>query len=341
MQKMSTISRIVIALAALAVIATYFLPFWFIHLIAPQYPEGLTMYIWLNKLSGEVEIINGLNHYIGMAKINEDMFPELDVLVYIVGFFILFGLLVAAIGRLRWLTVYLVLIVVGAIAAMVDMYKWGYNYGHNLDPTAPIQVPGLSYQPPLIGHKKLLNFDAYSYPDSGGWVFIVATVIFFIVWFVEWRRGRKLKMAHHKPVRSVTAIVLGAVFASGCAAEPQAIAYGKDLCEECKMTIMDPKFGAEIVTKKGKAFKFDDAHCITKFLKTTKVKEEDIALTLFTNYVNGGFVPADKAQFVISPQLKSPMNSHAAAFGDKGAAEQVASTIKGRVLDWTTLYNSL
>ena len=338
---MSTVSRIVIAIAALAVIATYFLPFWFIHLIAPQYPEGLTMYIWLNKLSGEVEIINGLNHYIGMAKINEDMFPELDVLVYIVGFFVLFGLLVAAIGRLRWLTVYLVLIIVGAVAAMVDMYKWGYNYGHNLDPTAPIQVPGLSYQPPLIGHKKLLNFDAYSYPDAGGWVFIGATIIFFMVWFLEWRRGRKRKPIHRKPVRSVTAMLLGAVLLGGCAAEPQAIEYGKDLCDECKMTIMDPKFGAEIVTRKGKTFKFDDAHCIARFLKTAKVKEDDIALTLFTNYVNGGFVASDKALFVVSPQLKSPMNSHAAAFGDKGAAEQVATTIKGRVLDWTTLYNSL
>ena len=73
---------------------------------------------------------------------------------------------------------------------MVDMYQWGYKYGHNLDPTAPIQVPGLSYQPPLIGHKKLLNFDAYSYPDTGGWVFVLEC-IFFIVWLVEQRRAKK------------------------------------------------------------------------------------------------------------------------------------------------------
>ena len=92
---MSITSRILIAIASLSLIATYFLPFWFIHLIAPQYPEGLTMEIWLNRLEGEVEIINGLNHYIGMAKINADMFPELDYLVYIIGVYILLGLVVA------------------------------------------------------------------------------------------------------------------------------------------------------------------------------------------------------------------------------------------------------
>ena len=70
--------------ASLSLIATYFLPLWRIDLWAPQYPEGLSMQIWLNKLSGQVEIINGLNHYIGMAHIKEEMFPEFKFLSYIV-----------------------------------------------------------------------------------------------------------------------------------------------------------------------------------------------------------------------------------------------------------------
>src|SRR5215216_8087609 len=99
MKKMSLPSRIIIAIASLALLATYFLPVWFIFLIAPQYPEGLTMYIWLNKLTGQVDIINGLNHYIGMKHISVEMFPEFSYLVYIVGFFILFGLTVAITGK--------------------------------------------------------------------------------------------------------------------------------------------------------------------------------------------------------------------------------------------------
>src|SRR6476660_9066256 len=105
--KMSLPSRIVVAIASLALIATYFFPVWFIFLIAPQYPEGLTMNIWLNKITGQVDIINGLNHYIGMKHINASMFPEFNFLIYIVAFFILFGLVIALTGKRKWLFAYL------------------------------------------------------------------------------------------------------------------------------------------------------------------------------------------------------------------------------------------
>src|SRR6476469_293172 len=104
--KMSTPSRITIAIASLALIGTYFFPVWFIFLIAPQYPEGLTMNIWLNKLTGQVEVINGLNHYIGMKHITVDIFPEFKCLVYIVAYFILFVLIVALTGRRKLLFAY-------------------------------------------------------------------------------------------------------------------------------------------------------------------------------------------------------------------------------------------
>src|SRR5690606_20421394 len=142
-KKMSNTSRILVALAAIAMIATYFLPTWSIYLIAPQYPEGLSMQIWLNKITGQVEIINGLNHYIGMKTINADMFPEFKILPFIIGFFILYGLIVAFTGSRKMLFSFLIMLVLFGIAALVDFYMWGYDYGHDLDPTAAIQVPGL------------------------------------------------------------------------------------------------------------------------------------------------------------------------------------------------------
>ena len=66
---------------------------------------------------------------------------------------------------------------------MADFWKWEYNYGHNLSTDAPIQVPGMSYQPPLIGYKQLLNFGAYSIPDIGGWLMAVAGVIMVVCLF--------------------------------------------------------------------------------------------------------------------------------------------------------------
>src|SRR5688572_16092661 len=193
MKRMSKTSRIVITIGALAMCIMFFVPVWSIYLVAPQYPEGLSMQIWLTKITGQVEIINGLNHYIGMKHIKAEMFPEFKVLVYIVGAFILLGLLVAYIGKRKWLGAFLILITVGGVAAMYDFYRWGYDYGHNLDPTAAIQIPGFSYQPPLIGHKTLLNFDAYSYPDTGGWVVIAAVLLLFGVWAFEFYKARKNK----------------------------------------------------------------------------------------------------------------------------------------------------
>lgn len=341
---MSTPSRIIIAIASLALIATFFLPVWFIFLIAPQYPEGLTMNIWLNKITGQVDIINGLNHYIGMKHIKAEMFPEFQYMTYIVAFFILLGLGVAITGKRRLLFAYLVLTVIGGAAAMYDFYKWGYDYGHNLDPKAAIQVPGLSYQPPLFGHKTLLNFDAYSYPDIGGWVVIGVGSIFFFVWAFEWYKNRKKRtttnLSIKKTIPAIAAIVL--ISLNSCTTKPQPFAYGKDICDECSMTIMEPKFGGEILTKKGKIYKFDDAHCMVSFLKKGKVKEAGIAQTVFIDYENDkNFLDVKSSWFVVSDQLKSPMNGNAASFSSKPAAEQKAKELNGTVKTWDEVYKSL
>ena len=88
---------------------------------------------------------------------------------------------------------FLILTALGGAAALYDFWSWGYDYGHNLDPKAAIQVPGLYYQPPLIGHKTLLNFDAYSYPDKGGWVVVAAGLLLAGVWAFEFFKNRKVK----------------------------------------------------------------------------------------------------------------------------------------------------
>ncbi len=338
---MSRPSRIIIAIASLALTATYFLPVWFIFLIAPQYPEGLTMNIWLNKITGEVDIINGLNHYIGMKHIKPEMFPEFSYLVYVVAFFILFGLVVAITGKRKLLFAYIITTVLGGVAAMVDFYKWGYDYGHNLDPKAAIQIPGFSYQPPLFGHKTLLNFDAYSYPDAGGWAVISIAGVFFSVWAYEWYKNRKRKInispIAKKAVPAAAALLV--LLFTSCNTKPQAFAYGKDICDDCKMTIIDPKFGGEIITKKGKIYKFDDVHCLVHFMKQGTVKEADIAETVFINYENAkNFLDVKSAYFVVSDQFKSPMNGNAASFSSKEIAEQKAQQTNGAIKNWDQLY---
>jgi copper chaperone NosL len=166
-------------------ISALYVPLWQILMWAPQYPEGLEMKIWIDDLSGDVKIISALNHYIGMKHIEVSMFPEFGYMKYIVMALVAFGLITALVNR-RWtLIAFVALISVTGVAALVDFYLWGYDYGHNLDPSAPIVVPGMAYQPPLIGTKQLLNFTAYSGPDVGGWIFLIIALVLYAALALE------------------------------------------------------------------------------------------------------------------------------------------------------------
>lgn len=191
MKALKPVSRLIIATASLLMVSAYFVPLWQILMWAPQYPEGLEMNIWINTITGDVKVISALNHYIGMKHIEVDMFPEFGYMIYIVGFLIGFGLLTALLNRRVLLWLFSLLLVATAIAALVDFWLWGYDYGHNLDPTAAINIPGMSYQPPLIGTKQLLNFTAFSGPDVGGWIFIVCGVMVLGVLGFELYKSKK------------------------------------------------------------------------------------------------------------------------------------------------------
>src|SRR6185369_7116399 len=123
-------------------------PLWHIDLIAPQYPEGLGLRIWVDQITGlkpnDVNSINGLNHYIGMRAIEPDMIPELRLMPRLLAAAIAAGLLVALVGRRPPLYAWAGLFALGAAAGLGDFWKWGYDYGHQLDPHAAISVPGMS-----------------------------------------------------------------------------------------------------------------------------------------------------------------------------------------------------
>ena len=191
---MNRISRIVVAVAALAMAALFVAPMWRVDLKAPQYPEGLGLRIWINQIRGAtpngLNSINGLNHYIGMKAIEPDQIPELRYMPYVVVGLMLGGLLVAGLGRRSLLYAYVGAFLAIALAGLYDFWRWEYDYGHNLDPTAAIRIPGMNYQPPLIGGKQLLNFHATSWPDVGGWAAIAAATVVVLVAVHELRASR-------------------------------------------------------------------------------------------------------------------------------------------------------
>jgi len=206
---MIRLSRWVVAAASMALLAVFVTPLWRIDLIAPQYPEGIGLRIWIDKVTGfkpnDLNSLNGLNHYIGMRAIVPESIPELQLMPQLLAGAIVAGLLVALIGRRPVLYVWAVLFTLGAVAGLADFWKWGYEYGHELDPHAAIKVPGMSYQPPLIGSKQLLNFHATSWPALGGWIAILAVGAVVTVAVLEWRRAKLRAPAATVPRLSVVA----------------------------------------------------------------------------------------------------------------------------------------
>ncbi len=334
--KISALSKTIIIAAAVCLCISLFVPIWSIYLDAPQYPEGLSLQIWANKIAGDVDVINGLNHYIGMKTLHTDDFIEFTVLPYLITAFALFFLIIAFVGKKKGLYAALIAFILFGIVAMIDFWKWEYDYGHNLDPNAAIKVPGMAYQPPLIGFKQLLNFGAYSIPDVGGWLFIGAGVLLVIAVFIEIRKARKIKM-------QIPAVLLGiaSMFLTSCAANdgPEPIAYHKDACDYCKMSISESRFAAELITSKGRAYKFDDLSCLFHY------KEEHKDITV-KNYYVGDFLKenilmdATQAFFVKHESIRSPMGGNMAAFAMKEAAIEYAVNHQTDVIVWNNLLHS-
>ncbi|EMK00800.1 hypothetical protein AB3N61_12680 [Leptospira sp. WS58.C1] len=187
LKKISKMNRLLILGVGLLLVSVYFLPIWHISLDAPQYPEGLGMRIWIDKITGsspyDLQNINLLNHYIGMHEIVSESVPELLFMPYVLGFLI-FGAFVTFLHPKVYLVILGILnIIILGILGMYDFWRWEYNYGHNLNPDAPIVVPGMAYQPPLLGCKEMLNITACSFPSWGGIILFVSLgILVFVIW---------------------------------------------------------------------------------------------------------------------------------------------------------------
>jgi copper chaperone NosL len=326
-KKLSTISRVVIAVAGISLAAVLYFPIWQIDLNAPQYPEGLSLKIHANAIKGDVAIINGLNHYIGMKTLHTEDFPEFTILPYVIICFAFLFIAAGLINRRRLLYLATILFVLFGIIAMIDFWKWEYNYGHNLDPNAAIVVPGMAYQPPLIGFKQLLNFGAYSIPDTGGWIFLGCGVLLLACTIWEWRRSVKL-------AGPALALILSAMFPGSCKSGPEPIAIGSDHCTNCKMTIADARFGGEIVTSTGRVYKFDDIKCMADYLKThPEIKDKSTAY--FTDFCGAHtLVSSDRSILLNSPGLKGPMLGNLVAFGNIDSMNAIVKIYGGEKTSW-------
>ncbi len=342
---MTRSSRILLTLAALSLLLVFVFPLWSITLEAPQYPEGLGMRIRVNTITGEgphdLKNINNLNHYIGMKSIEPDAIRELAIMPWIVGLLVVSGLAAAALGRRWMLFAWLALLVGLALAGMVDFWLWEYDYGHDLNPQAAIKIPGMSYQPPLIGSKTMLNFKAHSWPGLGGWAAIGAGALAALASFLEVRRVRGARSggggSRSAALRALAlSVALAAsAFATACAPSgPVPVRIGEDDCSHCLMTVADARYATELITRTGKVHTFDSVECLAAFFLEQEA-DEVASLWVTDFHAPSRMVRAEDAFFLRSKDLKSPMGMDLTAFGDGIEPEAVLNAFMGEVLDWS------
>ncbi len=187
------LGKMLMIIASILPLAVFIFPLWNVTLEAPQYPTPLGLNIHINDFTDmnphDIKNINLLNHYIGMKYIPDSIpefkiFPAGIIITSLLGFFI--ALRNSYIYFLLWCLLMISLSTLG----IIDFYLWEYDFGHNLDSKAILKFLDdngnmISFQPPMIGSKNILNFRAHSYPRLGS--YFLASGIFFslIAYFVS------------------------------------------------------------------------------------------------------------------------------------------------------------
>lgn len=180
-------SRFFLLLAAVLVAGSIYYPLWGLRLEAPQYEEGLEMTIYAHSIEGgndgqDLVEINMLNHYIGMKTITEADFTEMQIMPFVLGFFIVLALRAAVFGYMGAVVDLFVLASYFGAFSIGAFYYRLHTYGHNLDPTAPMNVE--PFTPLMFGTQKIANFTQSSYPQTGTyllWAFMLMLIL--AIWF--------------------------------------------------------------------------------------------------------------------------------------------------------------
>ncbi len=136
----------------------------------------------------------------------------------------------------------------------------------------------------------------------------------------------------------IAIIIFWAISLSSCNTAPEKINLGIDNCYFCKMTISDAKFGAEIVTQKGKLFKFDDVHCILSYLKAQSLQPKQVKEIYLTDFCSHHQLINVKHIFLLkSPELRSPMDGNIAAFDNADSLKIKQQHYGGDIINWNEL----
>jgi hypothetical protein len=164
------------SVAAALLVLSIFFPYWRMTLHAPQYPKGLTVQAYVNRIEGDVREIDGLNHYIGMRPLDEAAaFEKSIAIIGIIGLALL--ILAAVYVHTRWAALLALPALLLPVLFLADLQYWLANFGQNLDPQAPLSSSVDPFVPPVLGEGVIAQFSTWAVPDAGLWMACIASLL--------------------------------------------------------------------------------------------------------------------------------------------------------------------
>jgi hypothetical protein len=152
--------------AALLLIVSLLLPYWVLKLDAPQFPDGLTVTAYVNRLTGDVAELEGLNHYVGLGSFQDAATFERSIAIAAI--VMLAGLLIAAfLIHSRWVLLLVLPALLFPFIFLIDLQFWLWDFGHHLDPAAPLAKAVGEFTPPIFGPAEIAQFDTLALPGIG------------------------------------------------------------------------------------------------------------------------------------------------------------------------------
>lgn len=170
------LSTILLVLAALFLAVSIFFPFWRMRLNAPQYPGGLFVTVYVTQMTGDVAEIDGLNHYIGMAPLDEAAQIERSLAPIALAVIALMVVGVAFIHS-KWFAVFAIPTMTFPFVFLADMWIWLWYYGNHLDPTAPLSSSIKPFTPVILGTGYVGQFSTNAWLLPGWYLAALAAIL--------------------------------------------------------------------------------------------------------------------------------------------------------------------
>jgi hypothetical protein len=182
---------------AMLLVLSMFMPYWQLTLHAPQYPKGLQVELYVNRVTGDVDEVDGLNHYIGMARLAEAAPMERTISVIAIG--VLGLLLMAAVFiQNRWAMFLALPAVLFPAVFLADLYYWLYYFGHNLDPKAALSTSIKPFTPAILGEGRVGQFRTVASVEEGYYLALFGALVILIGLYFHRRAYKPLADARHQ-----------------------------------------------------------------------------------------------------------------------------------------------